>query len=341
MDIMSTSAAADDGDLDDLLNSALDDFQRQGGKSSCDDTSDVRGARGPATPNMTPSNVSAEAGQTRREDLPDNVPVASYSLASNSKHTLPDVQGLGGKGLPALLPPDRRKAKKPSAGHHAAGSCPPPVVPKGGPSSSGSRGIDADLSGREDGVSATLQALASQTRQTVDRMDPKANEEEEPTADHEFVEKLMEQFESLGGSQDIQGLMETMIKQLLSKEVLHAPMMEISERYPVWLEANKSKISEEDYSRYAKQLDLMKKLCEMYDTCPEDFEKIMELMQQMQDCGNPPSEIMKELAPGLDVGKDGLPVLPDLSALAGMTGGGVGGFPDLGGQDVPPQCSIS
>ncbi|GBG61623.1 hypothetical protein CBR_g22421 [Chara braunii] len=312
---MSTSAAGDDGDLDDLLNSALDEFQRQG-KSLGNGSTNVRGS----TP-VPLCDGSAEVWQ-RGTGLADGAPVA----CSSATEFLPDVQGLGGKGLPALAP-DRRRVKKPSG--HAAASA---AAPKGGSSS----GV-SELSGR-DGVSATLQALANQTRQTVDRMDPNANED---ATDQEFVEKLMQQFEALGGSQDIQGLMETMIKQLLSKEVLHAPMMEISERYPVWLEANKSKISEEDYKRYAKQLELMRSLCEMYDTRPDDFERIMELMQQMQDCGNPPSEIMKELAPGLDVGKDGLPVLPDLSALAGMAGGGAGGLPDLGGQDVPPQCTIS
>lgn len=30
----------------------------------------------------------------------------------------------------------------------------------------------------------------------------------------------------------------------------------------------------------------------------------------MQECGNPPDEILQELAPGLELGADGMPKLP-------------------------------
>jgi len=33
----------------------------------------------------------------------------------------------------------------------------------------------------------------------------------------------------------------------------------------------------------------------------------------MQDCGNPPPEILKELAPGMELGADGIPKLPDVN----------------------------
>lgn len=44
----------------------------------------------------------------------------------------------------------------------------------------------------------------------------------------------------------------------------------------------------------------------------------------MQACGQPPAEIVEELAPGLRFDADGLPVLPDGAAnpLAGLGGDG-------------------
>lgn len=102
--------------------------------------------------------------------------------------------------------------------------------------------------------------------------------------------------------------MDTMMQQLLSKEVLYEPMKEIGDRYPEWLESHKSELSSEDTARYTRQYDFIKQLCHAYETTPDDFKKILDLMQNMQECGQPPPDIVRELAPGLDLGGDGLPV---------------------------------
>lgn len=34
--------------------------------------------------------------------------------------------------------------------------------------------------------------------------------------------------------------------------------------------------------------------------------------KQMQDCGQPPADILDELAPGLEMGADGAPKMPDM-----------------------------
>ena len=107
--------------------------------------------------------------------------------------------------------------------------------------------------------------------------------------------------------QDMQGLMDTMMRQLLSKEVLYEPMKEIGDRYPGWLESHKSELSSEDTARYTRQYDFIKQLCHVYETTPDDFSKVVDLMQNMQDCGQPPPDIVRELAPGLELGEDGLP----------------------------------
>lgn len=53
----------------------------------------------------------------------------------------------------------------------------------------------------------------------------------------------------------------------------------------------------------------------------------------MQQCGQPPQEIVDELAPGMQFGPDGLPSF----------GGGAGGLAGLGGEELPPElrdCAI-
>ncbi|QDZ17589.1 peroxisome biogenesis protein 19 [Chloropicon primus] len=125
-----------------------------------------------------------------------------------------------------------------------------------------------------------------------------------------LMDKLAEQF--AGGIEDdgeLQSMVDSVMRQLLSKEVLYEPLQEISGKYPQWLEENESKVSEEDFERYSRQLESIKKLCSVYEsTDDEGFDDVLHLMQEIQSCGQPPEEIIKELAPDLQVGEDGLPV---------------------------------
>lgn len=91
------------------------------------------------------------------------------------------------------------------------------------------------------------------------------------------------------------------MQQLLSKEILHEPMKEIGERYPKWLEDHKASLSKEDYDRYLHQYELIKQLNEVYENDPSNFTKIVDLMQKMQECGQPPNDIVQELAPDFDL----------------------------------------
>ena len=99
----------------------------------------------------------------------------------------------------------------------------------------------------------------------------------------------------------MESIVETMMQQLLSKEILHDPMKEIGERYPRWLEDHKASLSTEDYTRYSHQYELIKDLNEVYENDSTNFNKIVELMQKMQECGQPPSDIVQELAPDFDL----------------------------------------
>eukprot|EP00850_Spirogloea_muscicola_P016932 SM000141S00876 [mRNA] locus=s141:171746:173213:- [translate_table: standard] len=278
-------AGAEEDDLDDILNSALDDFHK---------------AAGPRPPSSAPeeaaSSGSGWAGSLSTAAEASSAPgVAADTVAAATAGSPASAQGLG-VGLPAL---DKKKKKTPKK--------PAPAV-----------------SNSDERLASTLETLAEQTRQTVESM-----EETNGAVDDELIEKLVRQFEDVGSSQDMQVVMDTMMRQLLSEEVLYEPMKEIGERYPAWLASNREKLSTEDYDRYSRQHHIIQQLCVIYETTPEDFPKIVDLMQQMQDCGQPPVDIVQELAPGMEMGPNGVPSFPGMAALAGG-----------GQQDLPPNCSI-
>ncbi|CAI9099316.1 OLC1v1036111C1 [Oldenlandia corymbosa var. corymbosa] len=160
---------------------------------------------------------------------------------------------------------------------------------------------------KESHVTEALDKLREQTREAVKGLEsvsgPKAPGEN--LGNDAMMEDWVKQFEELAGSQDMESIVETMMQQLLSKEVLHEPMKEIGERYPKWLDDNIAKLSTEEYQRFSQQYQLIKELNVVYENEPGNFNKIVELMQKMQDCGQPPNDIVQELAPDFDLSNFG------------------------------------
>lgn len=230
--------ASQSDDLDQLLDSALDDFESL---------------------NLTTSNEGNDDKSQDKEEKP--------SLPTN-------VQGLG-LGLPDLKAKKKGKQKAPKD--------------------------------KESHVAETLDKLRQQTREAVKNFESMAGTAAAPEdlSKDAMMEEWVKQFEELAGSQDMESIVETMMKQLLSKDILHEPMKEIGERYPKWLAEHKATLTEEDYRRYSHQYELIKELNGVYDSDPSNFTKIVELMQKMQECGQPPNDIVHELAPDFDVSNFG------------------------------------
>ncbi|XP_012252018.2 peroxisomal biogenesis factor 19 [Athalia rosae] len=112
--------------------------------------------------------------------------------------------------------------------------------------------------------------------------------------------------------------MQGMMQSLLSKEVLYPTMKELVDKYPAWLEEKKSTLPAADLERYTEQLNLMQQVCtELEKETADDseevkkarFEKTLALMNRMQNCGQPPEDLVG--APSLfKVDAEGNPVLP-------------------------------
>jgi peroxin-19 len=91
-------------------------------------------------------------------------------------------------------------------------------------------------------------------------------------------------------------------------------------------------LTQEQYINYGKQYQLFQKIVHVYETDPTNFERLMELMTDIQEYGQPPVEIVRELAPELEFDEEGMPILDPL----GNSGGGLPPFMmGMGGEE---QC---
>lgn len=98
--------------------------------------------------------------------------------------------------------------------------------------------------------------------------------------------------------------MQGMMQSLLSKEVLYPSLKELVDKYPAWLADNKGKIEQSEYQRFEKQQELMHQVCSELEpeqeSDPDDvkrkrFETVLDLMQKMQDLGQPPTELVGDI----------------------------------------------
>ncbi|KAI7898500.1 Pex19 protein [Cokeromyces recurvatus] len=139
-----------------------------------------------------------------------------------------------------------------------------------------------------------------------------------------FMAELMKQMEALADNGEFEGVLEGMMSQLMSKELLYEPMKDLSGKYPAWLEAHKDNANTSDYENYKEQYLICQQIVAKYEA-PEFDEKneiqakeIMDLMTKMQNLGQPPADLLDEMAPGMNLG--GNPEnMPDLKDLENCT----------------------
>ncbi len=63
----------------------------------------------------------------------------------------------------------------------------------------------------------------------------------------------------------------------------------MKKEYPIWLEHNWEKLSQEDLERYNKQLEKITEICDTFSiTDSKDSTKIFEMLGELQELGTPP-----------------------------------------------------
>ena len=166
------------------------------------------------------------------------------------------------------------------------------------------------------------------------------------TMGEDLMSQMMGEFEKMGEKEDYNEVIDGMMRQLLSKELMYEPMKSVCLKYPEWLVEAKSQLSEEDYVRYGTQYQYFQRIVAVYETEPDNYPRLMELMNDIQEYGQPPADIIKELAPGLMFNEEGMPIMPNMgnSMMPGEGGPGMpmgmGGLPIPSGEAGAPGCNV-
>lgn len=65
----------------------------------------------------------------------------------------------------------------------------------------------------------------------------------------EMMESMMKELSAFGSSGDADDVVDGMMKQLLSKDLIYDPMKQVCDRFPAWLAESKAHLSEEEYQK--------------------------------------------------------------------------------------------
>jgi peroxin-19 len=88
---------------------------------------------------------------------------------------------------------------------------------------------------------------------------------------------------------DLNGLIDSMMSQLLSKDVLYEPLKELSIKYPQYIKGNDT---------YRKQYEITLKLVKIFESSnseEKDSGRVQELLEELQALGSPPVELMDSM----------------------------------------------
>ena len=125
-----------------------------------------------------------------------------------------------------------------------------------------------------------------------------------------------------GGGNNFMPIMESMMKSILSKDLLYPPLKELCSKYPDWLADNRTILSEKDYEQYNNQYLIAKEIVQTFEgqeadganptSCSKNqSDHIFELMQKMQTYGHPPKALIGDAPDPFDpsnAGMNGCPV---------------------------------
>lgn len=68
-----------------------------------------------------------------------------------------------------------------------------------------------------------------------------------------MLKEMMKEFEKMGGGGvgvfDQDAVVDGMMQQLVSKDIMYEPMKQVTDRFPSWLEENKESLSDEEYKK--------------------------------------------------------------------------------------------
>jgi peroxin-19 len=156
-----------------------------------------------------------------------------------------------------------------------------------------------------DTISKTMDRLKESRAQ----MNDKSQDETDFLAD--MLKQLGDAAGQDGDSDGLKGLLAGLLDELSSKEILYEPIKDMADRYGPWLEKNGSKISADEKARYEKQYAIARAIRDKFEEPGySDSDKaarrfITEKMEEMQQSGSPPDELIGDLTSGMIPGFGG------------------------------------
>ncbi|XP_068109653.1 peroxisomal biogenesis factor 19 [Hyperolius riggenbachi] len=266
-------AAGEDKELDELLDSALDDFD----KTSQPPPSSDKTAK-PSELERPPADAAKDALFTSQETF---------------------FQELFSSELAAQATEEFEKAMKELAEEE------PHLVEQFQKLS--------EAAGKVGGDETSQQEFTSCLKETLSGLAKNADELQNSSMSEEELARAMEGLgmEDGEGEGNILPFMQNIMQSLLSKEVLYPSLKEITDKYPDWLQAHRETLAAEEYQKYQEQHNLMSRICQKFEMeQPGEeaarFEAVMDLMQQLQELGHPPKELAGDSPPGLNFDLEGL-----------------------------------
>ncbi|CAH2101868.1 unnamed protein product [Euphydryas editha] len=167
-------------------------------------------------------------------------------------------------------------------------------------------GSEPETAPSDPAVKEKIDEVSAAISQTLQNLNTNQESLQTPFSEQDLA-NMFNNFNLSEGNQDgnmFVPFMQGMMQSLLSKEVLYPSLKELLEKYPSWLAENKGKIDQTEYERFEKQQTLMQQVCAELEpeqeSDPEDvkrkrFETVLKLMQQMQDLGQPPTELVGDI----------------------------------------------
>ncbi|TDG45407.1 hypothetical protein AWZ03_008173 [Drosophila navojoa] len=268
---MSDQKPNSDGDeLNDLLDNALQDFDKSKGGAKPEKTAGTTDGTG---------NTTSEANED-----PDAFFIEQAKILADRMNTL-----FGGPDTPSGdIPPMPQDPEQIMAGFKKMAEAAALTL------SGENTANDDEVSKYSDSISQALKGLQEGTENLA-----------APASENDIASMFgslnLEGGESDGNS--FLPFMEGMMQSLLSAEILLPSIKELLEKYPKYLEENDAKLSAEDKERYQKQMELYKVIeghlqSEKPDDTPsvkrEKFRVVLDDMRKLQDYGQPPAEILAE-----------------------------------------------
>lgn len=275
---MSDNNQNDKKELDELLDNALQDFDKTNSSASTVNANNTLTTNGSAAGSATDAGTAAD---------PDAFFIEQANVLAERMQTL-----FGGPNTPSgELPPLPQDPDQILAGFKKMAEAAAMTLQGENPAS------DEDVAKYSDSIAQALKGLQEGSENLS-----------APVSDTDVANMfsgLNLENPGEGDNNMFLPFMEGMMQSLLSAEILLPSIKELVEKYPKYFEQHGDKISAEDRERYEKQLELYKVLEKQLEAeKPDDsatikrekFKAVLDHMRRLQEFGNPPEEILAETA---------------------------------------------